>query len=224
MVFNFNVLPCCWHIKHVFPWIIHSHLYLGRCLTRELALFLAEFVVQVGLTWPRLGFIFALFSEVPFFRCVTFLVQKRMTIAFTTSELFTRFSEGLFAVVSHSFHCSITSLLLVEELAKTIACHLECRFSVISERVIVGLVLMPLKVEILPHGLPNLMYTLILTTPPRVVHLFLSGSHNGVLLLLGALENHPRFLQRLRQQKLCTFCHYNSLWEKQGFELIFWSL
>ena len=152
MVFYFNVLLC-----HVFPCKVHSHLYFGWCLTRQLTLFLAETVVLVRLTWLRLGFTSAHFWKVPhLFTGVTFLVQCRtrlatvwltstsitqVTIAFITSELFYRFSEGLFEVVSLFFFYYIWSITCWGT-RKAIAWLLNCKLSVISDRDIVGLVLM----------------------------------------------------------------------------------
>ena len=110
----------------VFFWsfnIVYSHvagmLNTFSRVRRELTLFLVEFVTLVALKWPWVGFTFKHFCKKPHVLTDnTFLVQSRtklaterltwtsftqMTIAFSTSELFIRFPEGLFEVISHFF-------------------------------------------------------------------------------------------------------------------------
>ena len=158
IVFYCNVISCRWHLKHVFPCIGHCHLHFGRSLTRQLTLFLAEVVVLVGLSWPRLGFTSAHFQKVHyFFTDVTFLVQTghglilcglppnllpKLPLPLLPVNFSLGFPEGLFEVVSYFF-------LLYDQLTtcwRTRKSHcwlLNCRFCVISEWVIAGLVCIP---------------------------------------------------------------------------------
>ena len=119
MVLYWNLLPYHRHVKRVFLCIVRYHLHFGWFLTRQFNVFIAEIVVLVRLTRLRLGFTSPLFWKVPhLFTGVTFLVQcwtrlatvwltstsnTQVTIVFFTSYIFTRFSEGLFEVVSHFF-------------------------------------------------------------------------------------------------------------------------
>ena len=206
MVFYCNVLLCHRHVKHVLPCIVHSHLPISDDVWPDNL----PYSSQILLCWsdlPDLGWVLLphIFEKCPFFSQVLHFLFKaghglllcglppHLLHKLPLLLLPVNFSLGFLKVSLKLYPTSsfITNgLLPVEELAKAVRWLFNCKFSVISDRDIVGLVLMP----------PNSLNLASGSLKPEI-NLIFTNSSSGLVTVLSFSnsQKHASSLRRARK-------------------------